>query len=185
MEKPGPGPAARPLIIERPDLQSRPQRVMSMGLTVLFWAVWAYLWLPVLALLGWFFGASRFYEEMVVQEGERAVLEMLGWYGIAVALLAGSLVCWALYNLARFRGRDRRAAHPRIALTQIAEQARVTPDALLRWQQARVLHVGHDAAGRIAVVEDRSPARGQPGAGGEAAAIPSDAAAIPSDAAAA
>jgi len=153
MEKPGPRPSARPLIIERPDLQSPPQRVVSAGLTLFFWAVWAYLWLPVLALLGWVFGVTRFYEEMVVNQGDRALLEVLGWYAIGIALLAGSLVCWALYNYLRFRGKERRKALPRVGVAQVAAQAALEPGALKGWQAARVLYVRHDAAGRIEAVE--------------------------------
>ena len=153
MEKSGPRPAARPLIIERPDLQSPPQRVVSTGLTLFFWALWAYLWLPVLALLGWVFGATRFYEEMVVNHGDQTLLEVLGGYAIAITLLAGSLVCWALYNYFRFRGNERRAARPRVSAAQVAAQAAVEPGALQRWQKARVLYVRHDAAGRIAAVD--------------------------------
>lgn len=154
MEKSGPGShAPRPLIIERPDLQSPPQRVVSAGLTVFFWALWAYLWLPVFALLGWAFGVSRFYDEMFARSGGQAVLELIGWYGLVIAVLAGSLVGWALYNIARFRGGDRRTAAATVAVAQVAERAGVDADTLLDWQRARVLHVRHDDAGRIEAVE--------------------------------
>src|SRR5690606_358984 len=85
MEQPGSGTASpRPLIIERPDLQSRSQRLISTTLTTLFWALWIYLWLPAVALLGWWLGVSRFYEEMVRLEGYRPLVELLGWYAICI-----------------------------------------------------------------------------------------------------
>ncbi len=154
MEKPGPRPdSARPLIIERPDLQSPQQRVLSTALTVFFWALWMYLWLPALALLGWAFGAGRFYDEMIRLEGHRAVLEMLGWYGLVVGVLAGGLVAWASYNYHRFRHVHRRAAPPPVGLDQVARHARVDPARLLLWQQARVLTVRHDDDGFVESVE--------------------------------
>ena len=154
MEKSGSGPhAPRPLIIERPDLQSPPQRVVSAGLTVFFWALWAYLWLPVFALLGWAFGVRRFYDEMFARSGSQAVLELIGWYGLVVTVLAGSLVGWALYNIARFRGSDRRTAAATVAVAQVAELAGVDADTLRGWQRARVLYVTHDESGRIEAVE--------------------------------
>lgn len=162
MEKPGPRPAARPLIIERPDLQSPPQRLVSAGLTVLFWAAWVYLWLPVVALLGWAFGVSRFHREMVVEHGDRALLHVLGWYALAIGLLAGALVCWALYNLIRFRGRERRTTRTRVDVAQIAAQAALAPDALQAWQRERVLYVAHDASGRIIAVDTRPAPVAQP-----------------------
>jgi len=153
MEKPGSRTAARPLIIDRPDLQSTPQRVVSTGLTAFFWAVWAYLWLPVFALLGWIFGASRFYEEMVLEHGGAALLDVLGWYALAIGLLAGSLVSWALYNFIRFRGRERRSSRRTATLDEVAALAGLEPDALRHWQQARMLRVRHDESGRIESVE--------------------------------
>lgn len=153
MEKPGSRTAARPLIIDRPDLQSTPQRVVSAGLTAFFWAVWAYLWLPVFALLGWAFGVSRFYEEMVVEHGASALLDVLGWYALAIALLAGSLVIWATYNFIRFRGNERRATRRSTTIEEVAAHAGLAPDALGRWQQARVLRLRHDESGRIESVQ--------------------------------
>jgi biofilm PGA synthesis protein PgaD len=154
MEKPGPRTdSPRPLIIERPDLQSRPQRMVSAALTTVFWALWLYLWMPVVALLGWAFGFSRFYDEMVRREGYKPLAELLGWYGLSIGLLAGSLVCWALYNLLRFRGRERRTARPLVRVAQVAEGAGVDADTLLLWQRARVLSVTHDDDGRIESVD--------------------------------
>lgn len=162
MEESGSRAAARPLIIDRPDLQSTPQRVVSTGLTAFFWALWAYLWLPVFALLGWVFGVSRFYEEMVVERGGSALLDVLGWYAIAIALLAGSLLVWATYNLIRFRGGERRATRRVTTIEEVAAHAGLEPEALERWQQARVLRLRHDASGRIESVEVVPPPRVRP-----------------------
>jgi poly-beta-1,6-N-acetyl-D-glucosamine biosynthesis protein PgaD len=154
MEKPGPRPdSARPLIIERPDLQSPPQRVLSTALTVFFWALWVYLWLPAVALLGWAFGIERFYDEMIRLDGHRAVVKMLGWYGLAIGVLAGSLVAWASYNYRRFSHANRRGASAPVRLDQVAQRARVDPAMLLLWEQARVLTIRHDDDGFVESVE--------------------------------
>jgi poly-beta-1,6-N-acetyl-D-glucosamine biosynthesis protein PgaD len=154
MEKPGPGTRPpRPLIIERPDLQSPLQRVVSTVLTTAFWVLWTYLWLPVLALLGWWLGISRFYEEMVRLEGYRPLVGLLGWYAACIALLAGSLIAWALYNLWRFRGRERRRAPASLGTFVLAEHLGVNAEDLLAWQRARILYVTHDDDGEIASVE--------------------------------
>ena len=139
MEKPGSGTASpRPLIIERPDLQSRSQRLISTTLTAFFWALWLYLWLPVVALVG--------------------------WYAVCIVALAGSLIVWALYNIFRFRGRERRKARPLVRVGQVAEHVGVEPDTLLAWQRARILHVMHDEAGRIESVEAIAVPSGEQGA---------------------
>lgn len=165
MEKPGSGTASpRPLIIERPDLQSRSQRLISTTLTAFFWALWLYLWLPVVALVGWWLGATRFYDEMVRLEGYKPLVELLGWYAVCIVALAGSLIVWALYNIFRFRGRERRKARPLVRVGQVAEHVGVEPDTLLAWQRARILHVMHDEAGRIESVEEIAVPSGEQGA---------------------
>jgi TM2 domain-containing membrane protein YozV len=54
----------KPPIIERADLQTLRHRTVSGVLTVLFWAIWFYLWLPFLALLAWAAGLERAYKEV-------------------------------------------------------------------------------------------------------------------------
>jgi len=165
MDKSGPRPdAARPLIIERPDLQSRHQRVVSTGMTVVFWGLWVYLWLPLVALLGWAFGIERFYDEMIRLEGLGRVLELLGWYALVITVLAGSLVLWATYNYLRFRGVDRRKAPHPVGLDRVAAFARVEPAQLLLWQQVRVMTILHDEDGFIESVEAFSGAPAPEGA---------------------
>ncbi len=41
-----------------------------------------YLWFPVVALVGWWLGATRFYDEMVRLEGYKPLVELLGWYAV-------------------------------------------------------------------------------------------------------
>lgn len=126
---------------------------MSAVLTLVFWALWIYLWLPVIGMLGWAFGVSRFYDEMIRLEGYRTLLGVLGWYSLVITALSSCLVCWALYNLGRFRGRERRQARPRVTLVQIGEAAGVNPALLSLWQRARTLRVSHAADGTIDFVE--------------------------------
>lgn len=158
MDQPRPRHKARkPLIIERPDLQTPPQRVMSGMLTAAFWVVWIYLWLPLIGVLGWAFGVSRFYEEMITFDGYEALLELLDVYLKVVALLAGSLIAWAVYNWIRFRGEDRRKARAEVTTAEIAEYAGLDAAQLERWQSAQILRVEHHDDGRIAGVSVLSP----------------------------
>jgi biofilm PGA synthesis protein PgaD len=142
----------RPLIIERPDLQSPSQRVVSTALTLFFWAIWVYLWLPLIGVLGWIFGVDRFYSEMIRLEGFRAVIDLAALFGLVVGGIVGALFAWALYNLARFRGRERRRAAAPLTLDDSVIAAGVAPGVLSAWQQARSLRVEHDDDGRIVEV---------------------------------
>ena len=79
-------------LIERPDLQSPQQRTLYGALTLAFWALWFYLWLPVLALLAWALGFQQAYKYMVVLDGYQQLLRLLGIYSLIILLLGGGLL---------------------------------------------------------------------------------------------
>jgi biofilm PGA synthesis protein PgaD len=137
------------VIIDRPSLQSLRQRVVYGSVTLVFWVLWIYLWLPLLALVGWVLGIRIAYSEMVIRNGFAVLQGRIGNWFVVVAWLGGALLLWAYYNLARFHGSQRR--RPRPAVTR-AEQARhygIAPAELARWTDSRRLVVHHDADGRI------------------------------------
>ena len=139
----------RHIVIDRPSLQTTRQRIIYGSVTLVFWALWIYLWLPIVALLGWGLGFHLAYEEMVVKHGFDALKGMLSTYGVVVAYLGGSLLVWAYYNFLRFHGIERRLR--RIPITS-ADQSRyydIEPTVLSGWTAARRLVVHHDTAGRI------------------------------------
>lgn len=155
MEKSGSRPAARttPLIIERPDLQSWQQRFVSRTLTLFFWGVWVYLWLPAVTLAGWMAGLERFHFHMVVLEGYEGLIELLAIYAVIIFILGATLIGWAKYNHMRFRGVERRKARPTVSVDALARQAHSSVEALMGWRGARIAVVHHHADGAIARVD--------------------------------
>ena len=145
--------ALKPPLIERSDLQSPRQRTLYGVLTLAFWAFWFYLWLPVLALLAWMLGVQQAFKYMVVLEGYREVIRLLGIYSLIILLLGGSLVLWASYNIIRFRGVERRVAALPVTPTEIGRDFGQDPESVARWQSEQRLYVTHDQDGRIARVE--------------------------------
>ena len=154
MEKSGPRHTAmKSPIIERSDLQSPRQRTLSGALTLAFWAFWFYLWLPVLALLAWTLGVQQAFKYMVVLGGYHEVIRLLGLYSLIILLLGGGLVLWAIYNIIRFHGVERRTANQPVTPTEIGRDFGKDPKSVARWQSERRLYVTHDQEGRIAHVE--------------------------------
>ena len=140
-------------LIERSDLQSPQQLKLYGALTLVFWAVWFYLWLPVLALLAWSLGVQQAFKYMVVLEGYQEVIRLLGIYTLVILLLGGSLILWALYNIIRFRGVERRIGSPPVTPAEIGRDFAQDPLSVERWQRAQRLCVTHDLKGRITQVE--------------------------------
>lgn len=150
------------LIFDRPDLQSLAQKYGYYTLTFFFWMLWLYLWLPLVSLMAWLFEISVIYEHMVLLEGYRGVLSMLGAY--ALVILAGSTVYlgWAGYSYLRFKGVERRQEAPPVTVEQLAGFYSVDPAALLVWQHSKRLTIHHDAEGNVEqVVNHRAPVRGR------------------------
>lgn len=143
------------LIIDRPSMQTARQRLFFGSMTVVFWALWIYLWLPILALIGWALGFKIAYYEMVVKNGYVGLLHLLGFYVTVIACLGASLLIWAYYNLARFRGVERRKSVPNSPSPSIAERYRVEPELLAFWRRARRLVLHHDANGQLMPLDAR------------------------------
>ncbi len=140
-------------LIERPDLQSPRQRKLYGALTLVFWAFWVYLWVPLLALLAWSLGVQQAFKYMVVLGGYHEVLQVIGMYSLIVLLLGGGLVVWAAYNIFRFRGVERRTGSLPVTPAQIGRDFGQDPRSVALWQGEKRLCISHDAKGRIAQVE--------------------------------
>ena len=62
-----PGP-----VFDSPELQARSHRVIYSVMTFAAWIVWAWLWLPLVTLLGWYLGIRTFLREIVIPDRVRA-----------------------------------------------------------------------------------------------------------------
>ena len=137
------------VIIDRPSLQTRRQRLVYGSVTLVFWALWIYLWLPLLALFGWLLGIRIAYTEMVVRHGFTLLQGKVTDYLTVVAWLGGALLVWAYYNFLRFHGSQRRRARPPVTRAEQASHYGIASAELARWVDARRLVVHHDEAGRL------------------------------------
>jgi biofilm PGA synthesis protein PgaD len=119
------------------------------SVTVLFWALWIYLWLPVLAAIGWLLGIKIAYHEMVMRQGYIELVHQLGLYAFIIFCLGGSLLIWAYYNYFRFRGIERRKERPRVTLEETSARCMIAPEELRRWASAPRLVIHHSDDGRV------------------------------------
>lgn len=142
-----------PLIIDMPDLQTIRQRYASTIITLIFWAFWFYLWLPLISLIAWVLGIDLLYDRMVVKGGFDAFVASLPAYVLVIVTMGTLLVIWGVYNLQRFRGHERRThVHP-VDTPSMARYFLVDPQQLSEWQQTKNLVVHIDELGMIRSVE--------------------------------
>ncbi len=139
----------QPLIIETPGLQSLRQRYGYALLTLAFWILWFYLWIPLISLVAWLLGIEIFHREMIQLDGLQGLLELLGWYGLTIAVMGGCYTAWALYNQLRFRGRNRRQEQAVVEPLELASAFDIDPALILPLQEAKRVLIVHDEQGRI------------------------------------
>ncbi len=143
-----------PLIIDRPELVSASRRTLYGFLTALVWAVWIYLWLPLVSLLAWFLGAQRFVD-VVLPLQQREDLLTLQQYAAILLLTIVVTALWSLYNLRHFGHHDRRHAPSPIDDAEIAQDFHLRPQILadLRDSRRATLDVDEDGELRGLVVD--------------------------------
>lgn len=158
MEKSGQGhtPKRSTLIIERPDLQSWHQKLVSGLLTMVFWILWVFLWLPLITLAAWAFFGIQFHIHMIELAGFAGFLDLFSTYAIVIVSMGGALIVWAKYNHLRFRGMDRRKAAAPVQIEQLASFSGHPPASVAQWREMRVMTVEHDAEGAIVRIRDDS-----------------------------
>ena len=142
-----------PLIINRPELQSTSQRVIYPIITFVFWMLWIYIWLPLLSLIAWGFGVQLFYDEMILENGFDALIELAGIYAMMIFLLAAALLGWAQYNWVRFKNVERRRAIDLVSTEDMAEYFQVDKEKLIIWRDANRMVVHHNEKGEVERVE--------------------------------
>jgi biofilm PGA synthesis protein PgaD len=158
----------RPLIIESPNLQDLRQRYAFAALTLVFWVVWFYLWIPLVSLVAWLMGIEVFYDQMILLDGLRGLRDLLGWYGLVIALLGLSLGGWAWYNFKRFGGREKRRDSPLLEPEAIAGHFGLTEGQLAAAKSAQRLVIVHDDGGWVSELKGTGQDSGESEPGAQA-----------------
>jgi biofilm PGA synthesis protein PgaD len=85
-------------IEEKKEFRSPLRNMVEWSFTTAMWALWIYLFLPLLTLILWWAGARYFYSSLFQQTGLEHLMHLgvrLGWFVvITVIVLRG----WGLYN---------------------------------------------------------------------------------------
>ena len=127
---------ARPLIVQRADLQTAAQRWGYRSLTLICWAFWVYLFLPLISVVAWAAGLTWAYV-LLIQGLELVELwALLKSYGSGIGTLGGVYLVWAVTSYLRFRRVERRQLAPSIADDLMASSHRLTRPELVQLRSA-------------------------------------------------
>ena len=147
-----------PLVINRPDLQRPVNRALWATVTWVFWILWIYLWLPVITIIGWYFGVHTGLDQMVERLGYLEFLRVLPGYALVVGCGGLTLIAWSYSQYRKFHGRERRTTPKTVGTGQLAAQLGLSDEALRGWQGGRQLTAFHGQDGRLRDVQDGTKA---------------------------
>ena len=125
----------RPLIIERPDLQTFPQRWGYRSVTMLCWLLWLYLFVPVISFIAWVAGLSFAYRILLQDLEVSELWAMVQGYAIGIGVFAGVYLLWAFYSYMRFRNVERRQTAPIVDLQTLAASHGLLEETVNAWRK--------------------------------------------------
>lgn len=137
------------IFIHAPGLRLPHRRAGDQLLTFIMWAIYAYLWLPLISLIAWFLGIDLFYQEMVVNGGFDAFVELSGWYLLIIGLILVTVGTWSLSNYLRFHDKERRKPQPAASDREIQNWFGVDDSLHEKLRAARRMRLGFDQQGRL------------------------------------
>lgn len=108
-------------LIRKPYAQPRIKRAAWGFVTVAFWGVYLYLWLPLVTLILWLLGIRTAFFELYTRDHQIEPFVLLSIPLIA-ALCAFLLITWAEYNRWRFAAKDRRSAQRDVSREEVASR---------------------------------------------------------------
>lgn len=152
-------PAADPFIYTPRDRAPRATRTVHGVLTLMAWAIYAYLWLPLLTVLAWMLGIRTAFVELYVRHNrvEHSIFVALAVLAVVTTLL---IVGWAEYNRQKFGGHDRRTAPDHVDADEVAEALAAPKDihAQLLHAKSATLKLSKDA--RLIGIDRHTPSAG-------------------------
>jgi biofilm PGA synthesis protein PgaD len=141
------------LHINHPELMTWRQRYGGAFATGVMWAIYTYLWAPLLSLIAWLLGFEFAYGVMIRSGGLEALKNVLWWYALMVGGIIIVVTGWSLFNRLRFANRERRYSAKLVSDNQIAELFQLDSSQLESLRSARVINLSHDESGRIESIE--------------------------------
>ncbi len=143
----------RGMIIERPDRQSRGRRFGFGFLTLVFWMIWLYLWMPLITALAWYLGFRQFELQFLQLGGFDGLREVLGTYFTVFELIVVAFLGWSLYNQRR-HARNKQVFPPvRTRYGRMCRTFGLHKSGLLRLRHSKRAVVDYDIGRSVLVLE--------------------------------
>ncbi|WP_024888759.1 poly-beta-1,6-N-acetyl-D-glucosamine biosynthesis protein PgaD [Luteimonas huabeiensis] len=134
-------------LIHKPERQQIAHRTLWGVVTLAFWGFYLYLWVPLLTLLSWLFGARLAWLQLYRQEQQVDTFVLVA-LPLICAACAIALIAWAEYNRFRFADKERRAPQAAATLDEVAQGLGVDVELARRLSRARIATLAMDDRAR-------------------------------------
>jgi len=124
-------------IRDNPGLRSFLRSITEMTFTTFVWAIWVYLFLPVINIILWIFGFRFINFAVIEQVGYKELVGLLVKMGWAVLIVFLVFHLWGYYNYRRFGRKSRRKASASVTLEELAAHYRIPADKIKRLQEQK------------------------------------------------
>lgn len=108
-----------------------------MSFTTLMWALWLYLFLPLLNVILWLLGIRFFYVEVFEKAGYMQLLNLLSNMGWSILVVFAVLRFWGYYNYLRFGKKDRRKFVSSTTAEQLSGFFNLPPEQIVELQSKK------------------------------------------------
>lgn len=143
-------------LIQRPHEVPAAQRTFWGMVTLAFWALYLYLWIPLITLVAWFLGIRQGWIQLYRTENQIDPFVVVALPLICV-VCAVLMITWGEYNRRRFRNKDRRSALPEASHAQVAGGLGAPAELGERLSQARIATIILDENARPIQMLERAP----------------------------
>jgi biofilm PGA synthesis protein PgaD len=101
---------AIPKVIIKNRLRSKLRQIIEGIISLVCWSLLIYVLLPIFTLILWLFGIQTVYQQVIGEQGYKALLSLLKDGGVIVFVTLTIIINWTYYNYALFKIRgDRRS----------------------------------------------------------------------------
>ena len=129
------------------------QRAREALITTALWALYGYLWLPLISLVAWYFGLDFAYEKVIQAGGPDELIVLLLWFCIVCLVSLLIVVTWSGFQYSKFKGKgERRTTAPVLDLESEREFWQIEESVQQQMKAAKVQTVSLDDDARIVSV---------------------------------
>jgi len=124
-------------IVNNTKLKSFLRNVSEWSFTTLVWALWLYLFLPLLNIILWLLGIHFFYVEVLEKAGYLQLLNLFYKMGWSILVVFAVLRLWGYYNYRRFGKKDRRKFVSATTVEQLSGHFNLPPGQIIELQSKK------------------------------------------------